>query len=237
MVHLIVQPGPKPGRKTKETATLRAPFRHQLLEYSARKPSAALSLRNSARSGMTGPVKIYTRTGDGGETGLFGGARVAKTDPRIEAVGTIDELNAALGLVGSHLAPGSRQDEIARLQSALFTLGAEIGCLPEARAKLGIPLVDEADVEQLEQAIDTHESTLPPLRNFILPGGTPAAAQLHLARAICRRAERRLVPELGLREVVGRYVNRLGDYLFVLARAENYANETSETSWSPRKRG
>jgi len=179
-------------------------------------------------------MKIYTKTGDDGQTGLFGGPRVAKDDPRIEAYGSIDELNAALGLARCEPLPPEIDALLARVQNELFDLGAELATPdPQAHklATLGPP-----HIAVLEAAIDRHEAGLPPLKQFILPGGTRGAALLHSARTICRRAERRLVtlvltsPQpIGPHGVV--YLNRLGDLLFVLARAVNATAGVGDMPW------
>lgn len=185
-------------------------------------------------------MKIYTRRGDHGETDLFGAGRVAKDALRVEAYGSVDELCAAIGLAA---AASSQADVLAlvdEIQRLLFTLGA---CLatPDAahRAKAGIPEPTDADVASLERAIDGFESELPALAHFILPGGTLAAAGFQLARAVCRRAERRVVA-LGraepLVEAVIRVLNRLSDLLFVLARVENRRAGVKEPEWALRPR-
>ena len=180
-------------------------------------------------------VKIYTRTGDTGETSLLGGRRLRKDDLRIEAIGDVDEVNATLGvarteLTRSGVAPPGFDELLAQVQHRLFDLGAELA----APAAGGQNNLSDADVRALEAAIDEHQANLAPLREFILPGGSPAAAQLHLARCVCRRAERRLV-ELAATETIRgellRYVNRLGDLLFVLARAVNQANRVPDVRW------
>lgn len=182
-------------------------------------------------------MKIYTRTGDAGETGLFGGARVAKDDPRVEAYGTVDEANAAIGVARSH----STVPELARvldeLQSDLFTLGAELASVPGSEAKLGIALLGDADVKRLEQAIDDAEAPLPPLKNFILPGGPPEVAALHYARTVARRAERRVLTLAKAEPVRGAvlvYLNRLADLLFVLARRAQHEKGGVDVPWAPR---
>jgi cob(I)alamin adenosyltransferase len=167
-------------------------------------------------------MKIYTKTGDAGETGLFGGPRVRKDDVRIEAYGTVDELNAALGLARCEPLPAAIDECLLRVQSELFSVGAELAT-PDPD-KHGTALVGDAQITALERAIDDLETRLPPLRQFILPGGSRGAAALHLARGICRRAERRVVtlcqtPGTHVSERIVRYLNRLGDYLFVAARA------------------
>jgi cob(I)alamin adenosyltransferase len=178
-------------------------------------------------------MKIYTKTGDEGVTGLFAGPRIPKDDPRIEAYGTVDELNAALGQVrGRDCDP--RIDEILDgVQNDLFSMGAELST-PDPR-KHGLVLLDDQRVEALEEAIDRMEEQLPPLTQFVLPGGVATAATLHLARAVARRAERRVValsqagPEVSARLV--RYLNRLGDLLFVMARWANHQAGVSDRPW------
>jgi cob(I)alamin adenosyltransferase len=187
-------------------------------------------------------VKIYTRTGDAGETGLLGGVRVRKDALRIEAIGSVDETNAALGVVRvelsrSGVAPEGMDDLLARIQHRLFDVGAELAAADgSARA---MSAIDAGDVAALEAEIDRHEAKLAPLRAFILPGGAAAAAQLHYARCVCRRAERRLV-ELAAAEAVRvellKYLNRLGDLLFVMARVVNAANRAPDVVWEAKGR-
>ena len=186
-------------------------------------------------------MKIYTRTGDDGETSLLGGRRVRKDDLRIEAIGSVDELNASLGLVRvelgrSGIAPDGLDAEIGEMQHRLFDLGAELAAGAARAAGGGVP--DATDIAQLEAMIDRYEAQLEPLRAFILPGGTPAASQLHLARCVCRRSERRLVHLAAVEKVRGellQYVNRLSDLLFVLARAVNRANRVADVQWEQRR--
>lgn len=183
-------------------------------------------------------TRIYTRTGDAGETSLFGGRRVPKDDLRVSAYGTIDELNAVLG-VARAAGPGAEIDAVLeRLQHHLFDLGAELATPPAAPAAAAAhaPRVAAAWVEDLERDIDRFEDGLPPLRQFILPGGTPAAAMLHLARTVARRAEREIVTlaaHEGLNPELLKFVNRLSDLLFVLARAANQAAGRPDTAWHP----
>jgi cob(I)alamin adenosyltransferase len=183
-------------------------------------------------------MKIYTKTGDGGETGLFGGGRVGKDDLRVEAYGTVDELNAALGTARA-LGPDPELDGALRqAQDVLFTLGAELATPHQARARGSLPVIDPAWTSRLERAIDRWDAELPPLETFILPGGTPLAAALHVARGACRRAERRVVAlghgaEVDPQVLV--YLNRLSDFLFVAARVANLRAGAAETPWSSRK--
>jgi cob(I)alamin adenosyltransferase len=183
-------------------------------------------------------MKTYTKTGDDGTTGLFGGERTTKDDARVEAYGTLDELNAAIG-VARAAQPSPELDRVlADIQADLFTLGAELATSPEKHPKLGMRLIDDSDVTRLEQAIDACEAMLPPLRAFVLPGGTPTAAALHAARTICRRAERRVVSvgrSVEVRKDAVIYLNRLGDLLFVLARRANHETGTADVAWLPRK--
>ena len=186
-------------------------------------------------------MKIYTKTGDGGETGLFGGDRVSKASSRVDAYGEVDELNSVLGLARlSQLgkeAPDAFDALLATIQSRLFDVGAE---LANAKGKdLGIPLVDDSDVEQMEQAIDRAEEEVPPLKTFVLPGGSRLAADLHVARTVCRRAERRVVAlaqEAEVRPEVIRYLNRLSDLLFTLARLANARAGLSDVPWMGRSK-
>ena len=184
-------------------------------------------------------MKIYTRTGDTGTTALFGGNRVEKNHPRIEAYGTVDETNAVVGLARSLMQeqPGADRLEplLARLQEELFVLGADLATPLEARAV--VPRIDAAHSAYLEQAIDTLEADLPPLKHFILPGGTPAAGMLHVARTVCRRAERMTVAasaQDAFNPHAAIYLNRLSDLLFVLARWVNRQAGVEEAVWIPK---
>ncbi len=177
-------------------------------------------------------MKIYTRTGDGGNTGLFGGPRVPKDDQRIEAYGTVDELNAALGLARAADVSAEISVQLEQIQRELFSVGAELAT-PDPN-KHDLRIIDGSHVARLEQWIDAHEDQLAPLNNFILPGGSEAACRLHLARSICRRAERRVVTfarDVDVSDDLLIYLNRLSDLLFVLARAANHHMGTSETEW------
>lgn len=191
------------------------------------------------RCGIVRAMKIYTRTGDDGTTGLFGGGRVPKTSDRVAAYGTVDELNSVLGVARAARLTAECDEVLASVQRALFTLGAELACVPGKEEKLGLSLLDAEESLALERAIDRAEQDLPPLTTFVLPGGSPAAAYLHLARTVCRRAERAvlaLVEPAARRETVI-YLNRLSDLLFVLARRENHALGVADVPWEGRHRG
>jgi cob(I)alamin adenosyltransferase len=181
-------------------------------------------------------MKIYTKTGDAGTTGLFGGGRVGKDHPRVEAYGDVDELNATLGLALA-LEPMPRVDEVlAPIQRDLFAIGALLATPDhqKMRQHLEKARVDEERVVQLERAIDDADRELEPLRAFVLPGGTPKAAALHVARTVCRRAERRVVhlqSEVEIPQLVVVYLNRLSDLLFTLARLANHRANAGEVTW------
>jgi cob(I)alamin adenosyltransferase len=184
-------------------------------------------------------MRIYTRTGDDGDTGLFGGGRVTKDDPRVEAYGEVDELNAVIGWARA-VDPMPRIDDVLLpIQRDLFSLGAILATpdLDKMHEQLDKARIDEARIAELERAIDAGESELEPLRAFILPGGTPKSAALHVARTVCRRAERRVVHLQGLHKTVSIpplvtiYLNRLSDLLFVLARVANRRAGAAELTW------
>jgi cob(I)alamin adenosyltransferase len=183
-------------------------------------------------------MKIYTKRGDEGQTGLFGGERVSKDNLRIRAYGTLDELNAFLGLAQSELAVGSAlQDRLGGIQAELFQLGAELAT-PRG-GKLGVEPLDESAIALLEQEIDRMEAELPPLKNFILPGGSRGASLLHVARTVSRRAEREMVSlnrAEPLRPPVLQYINRLSDFLFVAARWVNFSSGVNDVPWVVRSR-
>ena len=183
-------------------------------------------------------MRIYTRTGDDGQTGLFGGGRVSKADVRVEAYGAVDELNSIIGWVISLKPESAVEDELIRVQSDLFTIGAQLATPREpARGKKPtIPELNPDRIAALERWIDQMEAVLPELRAFILPGGTPVAAALHVARTVCRRAERRVVTLTETQEIdptLTIYLNRLSDSLFVAARYENQRNGRSDQLWEP----
>ena len=178
-------------------------------------------------------MKIYTRTGDSGMTSLFSGGRVPKHHLRVDAYGTVDELNAVLGLARASGPSPETEDRIVRVQTHLFHLGADLATPPEAASARVVRVQPEA-VTWLEQSIDSMTAELPALKHFILPGGSPVAAQLHVARTVCRRAER-LTALLATHEAVGEYtlpyLNRLSDFLFTLARWENHRAGNSDDRW------
>jgi cob(I)alamin adenosyltransferase len=185
-------------------------------------------------------MKIYTKTGDGGETGLFGGGRVGKDAARVDAYGEVDELNAVLGLAESLCDDAEIVGLLRDLQRDLFTLGAILASPAEGeggRASAHVPELRPDRIAEMERRIDRAEEELPPLRNFILPGGHQAGAALHLARTVCRRAERRVVAlarEIELPGTVVPYLNRLSDLLFTLARLANRRAGAQERPWVPR---
>jgi cob(I)alamin adenosyltransferase len=178
-------------------------------------------------------VKIYTRTGDGGETSLFDGTRVRKDDPRVAAYGDVDELNAWLGLVRAFAIDADLAEPLVHIQRDLFALGAQLADpADKIAARVTKVVIGEADVARLEALIDRLEADLPPLRRFILAGGAPAGAALHVARTVCRRAERAIVAlRPPVEPALVRYVNRLSDLLFVLARAVNHRGGAPDVEW------
>jgi len=176
--------------------------------------------------------KIYTRTGDDGTTGLGDGTRVPKDDARVEAFGTVDELNSHLGVLLAADLPDNLRDVLTDIQHTLFDVGGEL-CIPDRN------VIDAGDVTSLEETLDRLNSTLPPLKDFILPGGTGPAATCHVARAVCRRAERalvRLIRDGHANSHTLRYLNRLSDLLFVIARTLNARSGVSDVLWQSRKK-
>jgi cob(I)alamin adenosyltransferase len=184
-------------------------------------------------------MKIYTRTGDDGTTGLFGGSRRPKSDLRVEAYGTIDEANASIGAARAIGLDAEMDAVLVAVQHELFVIGAELGCTPGTEAKLKMPLIEGSAAERLERAIDVAEEGLPPLRSFVLPAGGPVAAALHVARCVVRRAERRVVAagaEAPVRQEVVVYLNRLSDLLFTFARRANHLAGVADVPWvAPKK--
>ena len=181
-------------------------------------------------------MKIYTRRGDSGGTGLFGGGRTSKDDVRVEAYGTVDELNAVIGDALNHVAERAVVRRLRRVQSDLFAIGAHLATPPPAggRRAPALPDLPAERVAAMESWIDDAMSATPPLRNFILPAGGPGASGLHVARAVCRRAERRVVTLAASAPVdpeIVRYLNRLSDYLFAAARQENAATGGLDIEW------
>ena len=177
-------------------------------------------------------MKIYTKTGDGGETSLYGGQRVSKNAIRVETYGTVDECNAVLGLAIAFLSDAEAKAILTRIQGELFEVGADLAT-PLTRGET-VPRVRPEETAQLEAEIDRFEEELEPLRHFILPGGSAGGAALHQARAVCRRAERLFVTLEAAEPVnpeAGRYLNRLSDHLFVLARLVNHRTGAPETKW------
>lgn len=185
-------------------------------------------------------VRIYTRTGDRGETGLFGGGRVPKSHPRVDAYGEVDELNATLGWAMEAVTDVTIRGHLASIQPDLFAIGAHLATPrpKEGRHPPELPELPRRRIAQMERWIDEADAELPPLRAFILPGGSPAGAALHLARTVCRRAERRVVALAELEDLdpdLITYLNRLSDLLFVLARLANRRAGAGDLTWEPRR--
>jgi cob(I)alamin adenosyltransferase len=180
-------------------------------------------------------VKLYTKTGDDGTTGLFGGGRVPKASERVEAYGTVDETNAFIGVARTTKLDAETDTVLGQVQVDLFTLGAELATVPGREAKLNMPLIGPEDIARLERAIDDAAAAAPPLKYFVLPGGSPQAAALHVARTVSRRAERAV---LALQDPPPRgelviYLNRLSDLLFALARRANAVVNVEDIPWKP----
>ncbi len=182
--------------------------------------------------------KIYTKTGDAGKTSLIGGTKVLKSDLRIEAYGTIDELNSFIGLVNDYSTDIHSKNILKEIQDRLFTIGSALACDPHKETKLHIPDLHESDVILLENEIDSMNETLPEMKHFILPGGHPAVSVTHVARCVCRRAERCCVNlknhESTVEILIIKYLNRLSDYLFVLGRFISKELNVAEVIWKPR---
>lgn len=183
-------------------------------------------------------LKIYTKTGDKGFTSLIGGTKVPKSHLRIEAYGTVDELNSYIGLCKDLLTDNQSKTILQEIQDRLFTIGSSLACDPEKELKMKIPDLKEDDVTLLEKEIDRMNETLPPMKNFILPGGHPSVSHLHIARCVCRRAERCCVrlefEKEEIESITIKYLNRLSDYLFVLARYIAHQLKAEEIPWKPR---
>jgi cob(I)alamin adenosyltransferase len=183
-------------------------------------------------------MKIYTKTGDKGTTSLIGGTKVPKSHLRIEAYGTVDELNSYIGLCKDLLTDEQEEKILLEVQDRLFTIGSSLACDPIKEPKMRIPDLKEADIELLEKEIDWMEETIPSMKNFILPGGHTTLSHLHIARCVCRRAERCCVrlelESLEVEEIIIKYLNRLSDYLFVLSRYTGHQMQVEEIPWKPR---
>ncbi|MEX6687489.1 cob(I)yrinic acid a,c-diamide adenosyltransferase [Danxiaibacter flavus] len=183
-------------------------------------------------------LKIYTRTGDKGKTSLIGGTKVPKSHIRIESYGTVDELNSYIGLLNDHLNDSHTKDVLKEVQDRLFTIGSSLACDPEKEPLMKIPDLKEEDITFLEKEIDKMNEVLPAMKYFILPGGHVAVSTAHVTRCVCRRAERICVQmqEEGMfvEPIVIKYINRLSDYLFVVARYAAHLFKVEEVAWKPR---
>jgi cob(I)alamin adenosyltransferase len=183
-------------------------------------------------------MKIYTKTGDAGKSALIGGTRLPKDHIRFETYGTVDELNSWIGMVRDTMLEQDKIDLLKEVQDRLFTIGSSLACDPDKDISLKIPDLLESDVEFLEKSMDAINETIPPMRFFILPGGHPTISQLHVARCVCRRAERLCVHMQQIDEfiepLVIKYINRLSDYLFCLARHMHHTLNVDEIAWKPR---
>ncbi len=183
-------------------------------------------------------LKIYTKTGDLGKTSLIGGTKVPKSHIRIETYGTVDELNSHIGLVGDYFDEPHSRSILKEIQDRLFTIGSSLACDPEKEPLMKMPDLKEADITVLEKEIDNMNEVLPPMKFFILPGGHIAVSSTHIARCVCRRAERCCVnmqeQEIFVDPLVIKYLNRLSDYLFVLARFMAHHLNVAEIAWKPR---
>jgi cob(I)alamin adenosyltransferase len=183
-------------------------------------------------------MKIYTKTGDAGKTSLIGGTKVLKSNPRIEAYGTVDELNSYIGLVSDFCNDEHAKNILKEIQDRLFTIGSELACDPDKKINMPIPDLHESDIQLLEKEMDEMDKELPVMKHFILPGGSPSVSFMHVARCVCRRAERCCVNLMesdgGVNPLIIKYINRLSDYLFMLARYTGMKNNTPEITWEAR---
>ena len=183
-------------------------------------------------------LKIYTKTGDAGKTSLIGGTKVPKSHIRIETYGTVDELNSYIGFCNDQLTDEASRLMMKEIQDRLFTIGSSLACDPEKETRMKIPDLKESDISLLETEIDRMNESIPPMRFFILPGGHQAISSLHIARCVCRRAERLCVhlqeENLFVEPAVIKYLNRLSDYLFVLSRYTGHLLGVEELPWKPR---
>lgn len=182
--------------------------------------------------------KIYTKTGDLGKTSLIGGTKVPKSHIRIEAYGTVDELNSHIGLLGDYLADENMKGILKEIQDRLFTIGSSMACDPDREPLMKIPDLKEEDIQKLEQEIDRMNDILPPMKSFILPGGHLSISQAHVCRCVCRRAERLCVNltehAVFIEPLIIKYLNRLSDYLFMAARYIGHLLKVAEIPWKPR---
>lgn len=183
-------------------------------------------------------MKIYTKTGDAGKTSLIGGTKVLKSNPRIEAYGTVDELNSYIGLVSDFCNDDHSKNILKEIQDRLFTIGSELACDPDKKINMPIPDLHESDVQLLEKEMDEMDKELPVMKHFILPGGSPSVSFMHVARCVCRRAERCCVnlmeSDSEVNPLIIKYINRLSDYLFMLARYSGMKTNTPEITWKAR---
>src|SRR5690606_471496 len=183
-------------------------------------------------------LKIYTKTGDKGNTSLIGGTKVSKSHIRIESYGNVDELNSYIGLCRDLLTDASSREVLLEIQDRLFTIGSTLACDPDKEIHMKLPDLSDGDITLLENEIDRMNESLPEMKNFILAGGHPAVSHLHIARCVCRRAERscvRLAEISPVNELIIQYLNRLSDYLFMLARYTGMQLEAKEIPWRARK--
>lgn len=181
-------------------------------------------------------VKIYTKTGDKGQTGLLGGTRVPKHHMRIEAYGTVDELNSWIGMLRDSIADEHHKNILIETQDRLFTIGSSLASDPK-KSKVKIPQLSEDDITLFEKEMDAMDAVLPPMKHFVLPGGNEIVSKCHITRCVCRRAERRvnhLAENEPVDELIIKYLNRLSDYLFMLSRKLAYDLKATETPWKPR---
>lgn len=183
-------------------------------------------------------IRIYTKTGDGGKTSLIGGTKVFKNHIRIESYGTVDELNSWIGVINDHIADAQSKTTLKEIQDRLFTIGSSLACDPDKESKLKIPDLHENDVVFLEKEIDRMNESLSEMKAFVLPGGAPVISFAHVARCVCRRAERICVSmqteEMDIDQLVIKYLNRLSDYLFMLSRYAGMLLKAEEIQWKPR---
>ncbi len=183
-------------------------------------------------------TKIYTKTGDNGSTSLIGGTKVPKNDLRIDAYGTIDELNSWIGMINDQFGSAEFKNELKEMQDRLFTIGSSLACDADKEPKMKLPDLHTADIHLLEVKIDEMTAQLPPMRSFILPGGHVTVSSIHICRTVCRRAERLIVglqqQEFFVEPLIIQYINRLSDYLFTLARYAAHKLGVDEVAWKPR---